>query len=564
MYKEFYGLKTEPFCLDPDLGFLFLSHAHEEAVGHIVYGLQQEETIILITGDIGTGKTLAVHRVVGQLSATFQPIIIGITTLDFLQFVRMVLFKLGEETPPVDLSGALARLERILLDLRSHNRKLVLIVDEAQNCEAGLLESIRLLLNLAQPGGQVLQLILVGQIGLESTLALPELRQLQQRIRVSYRLSCLDRRELDDYVNHRLEVAGRSKTLFSGGALDRIFDLSGGVPRLVNQYASRALLTGFVENARTIESRHVEDDADARPVADTGPRPRSAPSGSELPAAPASASAPAPTPIAAVQAPSPVAPSRGASDFAQRRPRQSFRWLVAAILLLTLAAVAAVTRDRWLPALTARPGVKPQVEGATAPARTSAEVADSTPTPLPSSEANAANDTAGALAVGATRAESPVADDTRPQSVDATPNPALRNEPQRGPVERPTPPITTPAAGAGTSQTVESLTPVDSPKRPATDSTGTAPATAVSGGPLSIHVFSFLVPDRAETSLARLHADGLSAFIVHEPGPNERIWYRVYLGPVVSRQRAEALVDSLTAAGVISYHAYSHRMPGDS
>jgi general secretion pathway protein A len=267
MIQKFYGLEQDAFSLSPDLDFLFMSRSHEEAVAHLLYGLEHNEDIILICGDIGTGKTLALHRLVEQISESFVPVLITVTTLDFGQLLRLILMKLGVDV--VNFSGdaeLIFAFEKALIDNRQRGKKVLLIIDECQNLPLEALESIRLLMNLGQPGGQALQLVLAGQLGLRANLENPNMRQLKQRIRVDYQIELLSREELAAYITHRLEVAGRIKPLFKNDAIDKIHRLSKGVPRVVNHLASKALLSGFIEGAGMISAKYVEDIASGAPT----------------------------------------------------------------------------------------------------------------------------------------------------------------------------------------------------------------------------------------------------------------------------------------------------------
>jgi len=269
MIQEFYGLELDAFSLSPDLDFLFLSHVHEEAVAHLIYGLENNEDIILIVGDIGTGKTLALHRLITQVSNAFIPVSINVTTIDFEQFLTLVLLKLGHDPQAgASLASLIDAFEKALISIRNKGRKVLLVVDEAQNLSLESLEAIRLLMNLAQPGGQALQLVLAGQLGLRSNLDSSGMRQLRQRIRVDYQLGFLNREEIEDYIVHRLKTSGRTDPLFDKKALDRIYSLSRGVPRVVNILASKALLAGYVENAQKISGRHL-DEIEAEDLLDT-------------------------------------------------------------------------------------------------------------------------------------------------------------------------------------------------------------------------------------------------------------------------------------------------------
>jgi type II secretory pathway predicted ATPase ExeA len=259
MIHEYYGLRADAFALSPDLEFLYVSEAHEETLAHLVYGLEQNEDITLIIGDIGTGKTLALHRLLEQLSKTFVPVYITVTQLDFEQLLKLVLLNLDVAIDPrADLAVLLHTFEKHLIECRKLDKRVLLVVDEAQNLPCDSLESLRMLMNLAQPGISALQLVLVGQLDLRENLSLPSMRQLRQRIRVEYELDFLSRDETEAYLMHRLSVAGREDKLFSKSAFDRIYEYSGGVPRLVNHIANKAILNGYVATAGTITGRHVE------------------------------------------------------------------------------------------------------------------------------------------------------------------------------------------------------------------------------------------------------------------------------------------------------------------
>lgn len=564
MYRKFYELDVDPFCLDPDLDFLFLSNAHEEAVSHIAYGLEQEETVILITGDIGTGKTLALHRVIGQLSAAFTPVVIGVTTIDFAQFMRLVMFKLGESDPPHDVSGLLNAFEQKLLQARKAGRKMLLVVDEAQDCDTMLLESIRLLLNLAQPGGQVLQLLLIGQIGLEEKLSRPDLRQFRQRIRVSYRLECLKRTEIEAYVTHRLKVAGREAPLFSSAALDRIFTLSGGIPRLVNQFASRALLAGYVENARTIKPMHVEADSQEMGVAPVDSMLVDAPVGSDEREDVAVSTAQDET-IARVVRDRAASQQEMQTDFARRRQHKnhgSWAWLITAVIAI---AAAAVTFPQWAPRLglfgagspherndatrsLAERGSDSQLQPS--PVRETVVAASSEGMAAPDSGVDIA-DSLSLVRPDTVTQSSPSASDVREDLHDRMADIAGNGQAGDGVLPRSAIDVSRPVVP-------HSAATLASAGRIAT------PATPTEDAPTSVHVFSFSTPDRAETSQTRLKAHNLPTFISREIGNGNRTWYRVYLGPFNTRAAAEAVVDSLTKSGVIEYRSYTHKLPTGS
>ncbi len=265
MFREHFGLRADPFSLSPNLKFLYMSKALEETMAHLAYGLEQGEDYILITGAIGTGKTLALHNLMAQVSATFQTALINVTQLDYRELLKMIVREVGLTAPvAADRADLLASFKSYLLKIRLEGRKLLLIIDEAQNLTPETLEGVRLLTNLAQPGEQCLQIVLAGQPGLEQKIRRPDLAQLRQRIRIHYCLETLDRQELEKYVLHRLRIAGCDQQLFKSNALDRIFQASGGVPRLVNILGSRALLSAYVSDSKIVEAKHVEVEEDER------------------------------------------------------------------------------------------------------------------------------------------------------------------------------------------------------------------------------------------------------------------------------------------------------------
>jgi len=371
MIHEFYGLELDPFSLSPDLEFLFLSEAHEEAVAHLLFGLEQNEGFILIVGDIGTGKTLALHRLITQVSKAFIPISINVTTIDFEQILRLVLLKLDID-PQADapLASLIDDFEKILIKTRNQGKKVLLIVDEAQNLSVEVLEAIRLLMNLAQPGSQVLQLVLAGQLGLRTKMDLPEMRQLRQRIRVDYQFGFLNRQEVEDYVLHRLKTSGRTDPLFDKRALDRIFSFSHGVPRIVNILANKALLAGYVEESKMISGRHLDDiELDGlfdmpqpvtsdkpqpvtsdKPQPVTSDKPQPDTSSSEVPTSKPAETGPEPEEIPIPVQKPPRPDSSGSYRTKTASPRGGGRWFIGAFVLLGIIAAVA-SFPMWGPSL---------------------------------------------------------------------------------------------------------------------------------------------------------------------------------------------------------------------
>ncbi len=248
MYNDFYGLKEKPFSLTPDPKFLYLSSRHREVMEYLNFGLLQREGFILITGDIGTGKTTICRALLNRLHEE-TPVALMLNPFSSEEeLLRYILSDLGISPSGQTKLELLEELNRFLLRQSSAGRVPVLIIDEAQNLSFSLLEQVRILSNLETEKEKLLQIILVGQEELREKLKLPKLRQLDQRISVRYHLRPLDRKEIPRYIDHRLMVAGSQGGIsFSGGALREIFNFSRGVPRLINMVCDRTLLNGYVK-----------------------------------------------------------------------------------------------------------------------------------------------------------------------------------------------------------------------------------------------------------------------------------------------------------------------------
>ena len=261
MYHEHFGFFTTPFSQSPHLQFLFRSSAFEETMAHLVYGLEGGEDIILITGEIGTGKTLALYNLAQHITKTYRTALINVTQLDFRELLKMLLVELDVQMPPTaDRADLLTALKAEIVATLHRGQRLLLIIDEAQNLDGATLEGVRLLTNLGSPEEQALQVVLSGQPGLRTKINAPELAQIRQRIRVHYHLDRLGPRETTEYIEHRVRVAGCDRPVFRRDAIERIYRLSDGIPRLVNMVADRALLAAYVDGADQVRPEHVEED----------------------------------------------------------------------------------------------------------------------------------------------------------------------------------------------------------------------------------------------------------------------------------------------------------------
>jgi general secretion pathway protein A len=253
MYTEFYGLREKPFSLSPDPRFLFLSDSHREALAHLLYGIEQGEGFIAITGEVGTGKTTLCRTLLQRLEPGSEVAFLFNPQLSGLELLQAIDAEFGLETEGRSRRELMDQLNRFLLTKRQEGRRVLLLIDEAQNLDRDALEQVRLLSNLETDTAKLIQIILIGQPELDALLESPELRQLRQRISVRWRLRALSAGETRDYVRHRLRVAaGGQREVFTDLALREVHRRSGGVPRVINRLCDRALLLGYAEGAQEI------------------------------------------------------------------------------------------------------------------------------------------------------------------------------------------------------------------------------------------------------------------------------------------------------------------------
>jgi general secretion pathway protein A len=258
MYCPFFGLQEKPFSITPDPRFLFLSSSHQEALGHLLYGIEERKGFITVTGEVGTGKTLLCRALLDRLGRHVQTALIFNSFLLEIELLRSINEDFGIVQGGSTRKELIDHLNQYLLAEFSAGRNAVLIIDEAQNLAAPLLEQIRMLSNLETERGKLLQIVLVGQPELRQQLARPELRQLNQRIALRYHLQPFTQQETADYINHRLVVAGsHGNVKFSRRALSSIYRLADGIPRQINLLCDRAMLAAYVHGSNLIGHTHV-------------------------------------------------------------------------------------------------------------------------------------------------------------------------------------------------------------------------------------------------------------------------------------------------------------------
>ena len=249
MYNEYFKLKDAPFSIAPDPRFLYMSDQHREALAHLMYGLNSEGGFVLLTGEVGTGKTTVCRCLLNQIPENSSIAFIFNPKLTVEELLATICDEFEIKYP--DKTSSIKVFVDLINDylLKSHKegRKTVLIIDEAQNLSADVLEQLRLLTNLETNQCKLLQIILLGQPELKAKLEQPELRQLSQRIIARYHLDSLSKSDVASYVAHRLSVAGRRKQLFPDSTITKLYHLSGGIPRIINVLCDRALLGAYTK-----------------------------------------------------------------------------------------------------------------------------------------------------------------------------------------------------------------------------------------------------------------------------------------------------------------------------
>ena len=264
MYTSFFGLSEKPFAITPDPRYLYLSERHAEALAHLLYGINESGGFIQLTGEVGTGKTTVVRTLLSRVPHHADVAVILNPRLTPVEFLLTICEELGLPIAEADRDSVkhmVDTLNRRLLSAHADGRRIIVIVDEAQNLSPEVLEQVRLLTNLETPTQKLLQIILIGQPELRDLLDRTDLRQLAQRITGRYHLKPLSREETQGYVRHRLRVAGAAAEIFTPGALREVHRLSSGIPRVINVSCDRALLGAYTQEARKVTAALVRQAA---------------------------------------------------------------------------------------------------------------------------------------------------------------------------------------------------------------------------------------------------------------------------------------------------------------
>jgi general secretion pathway protein A len=264
MYTSFFGLAEKPFAITPDPRYLYLSERHAEALAHLLYGINESGGFIQLTGEVGTGKTTVVRTLLSRVPHHADVAVILNPRVTPVEFLLTICEELGLEIADADRDSVkqmVDALNRRLLQAHAAGRRIIVLVDEAQNLSFEVLEQVRLLTNLETPTQKLLQIILIGQPELRDLLDQTELRQLAQRITGRYHLMPLSREETKGYVRHRLRVAGAAEEIFTPAALTEVHRLSSGIPRVINVACDRALLGAYTQETRRITAALVRQAA---------------------------------------------------------------------------------------------------------------------------------------------------------------------------------------------------------------------------------------------------------------------------------------------------------------
>jgi general secretion pathway protein A len=260
MYEAYYKFKESPFNLTPDTRYFFPSEKHQEALDSLIYAINARKGFVVITGEIGSGKTTVCRALLNKLNANTKVALVLNTSLNSKELISTALEDFGVEPVKGTKSRLISQLNDFLIQELSNDNNVVLMIDEAQNLSRRVLEEIRMLSNLETEKEKLIQIILVGQPELREKLRLKSLDQFRQRITVHYHLAPLSKEETEAYIKHRItQVCKNGCDIFTPDALSTIYEYSNGIPRIINLICDRSLLNGFIGNKPKIDKEIIDE-----------------------------------------------------------------------------------------------------------------------------------------------------------------------------------------------------------------------------------------------------------------------------------------------------------------
>lgn len=270
MYEKFYGLTEKPFNTTPDSKFFFPSAKHTEALSSLLYAITERRGFVVITGEIGAGKTTVTRTLLNKLDAATRVALITNTHLTPKELIVQILEELEIEYKPGGKQKLLSQLNAYLVRQLANDVNVVIIIDEAQNLAPKVLEEVRMLSNLETEKEKLVQIILIGQPQLKEKLNDPKLEQFKQRIALYYHLAPLSRQETDEYIRHRIKLAGAQQNdVFTSDAIDMLYSHSRGVPRIINLLCDSALLSGYIYDSKQVTEKIIYEVVKEREIIPT-------------------------------------------------------------------------------------------------------------------------------------------------------------------------------------------------------------------------------------------------------------------------------------------------------
>jgi len=260
MYEKFYGFREKPFEITPDPKYLYLSESHKEALAHLTYAVRERKGFTVVTGEVGTGKTILVQTLLSKLDGNTKTAYLFNPIMGSTDFLHYICQDLGLKSQKKSKGEYLSQLHNFLVACYSRNENVVLIVDEAHKLDPTLLEEVRLLTNLETSKSKLLQVILMGQPELDGILEDSQFRQLKQRVSLRYHLQPLNKEDMKKYIKKRLRIAGTlDLNMFTQKALNKIYTYSKGIPRVINIICDNALLMGYATDQKVIGSKIIHE-----------------------------------------------------------------------------------------------------------------------------------------------------------------------------------------------------------------------------------------------------------------------------------------------------------------